>query len=100
MISTVDVTVADAIDYASDVIVCITKQYKESANSKFEALYANKLRKGGGLQMHFVLLDETYPTADGWLHRLVGDSPCHNGWDIEQLPATVQALQDAITLRD
>ncbi|KAJ7387414.1 Vacuolar protein sorting-associated protein 33A [Desmophyllum pertusum] len=58
---------AKAVENASVVLVCVSQQYKESANCRSEAEYAYQLRK----DIIPLMMQRNYK-ADGWLGMLVG----------------------------
>ncbi|KAJ7387417.1 hypothetical protein OS493_004412 [Desmophyllum pertusum] len=58
---------AKAVENASVVLVCVSQQYKESANCRSEAEYAYQLRK----DVIPLMMQRNYK-ADGWLGMLVG----------------------------
>ena len=58
-----DERMAEAIEAASVVIVCVSKQYKESANCRMEAKYANQRLKKGKLKIVYVMMQEEYTTV-------------------------------------
>jgi len=59
---------ANAVEGACVVLICMTRKYKESPNCRSEAEYTNKLRKT------FVplILEPNY-TPDGWLGLMLGE---------------------------
>jgi hypothetical protein len=54
---------AEAIEAANVVIICVSKQYKESANCRMEAKYANQRLKKGKLKIVYVMMQEEYTTV-------------------------------------
>lgn len=72
-----DDRMAEAIEASDVVIICISRQYKESANCRQEAKYANDLFKRGKLHIVYVMMDQNYHTrsspdsVNGWLGIMV-----------------------------
>lgn len=97
MSGSVDDTMADAVDSSSTVVVCVSKAYKESANCKFEAVYANKRRKQGKLSLVFVMMDADYTDPDGWLGGMLGDALWYPLWGEDTLAKTCEALCGVIS---
>jgi hypothetical protein len=60
-----DEKMAEAVESASVVIVCASKPYKESANCRLEAKYANQRLKKGKLKVMFVMMQQEYTTVSG-----------------------------------
>jgi hypothetical protein len=86
-------TVDDAIRHADAVIVCISREYKDSASCRAEIQKA----KGLGIQLLFVMLDESYHTRskvpiDGWIGSIVGSNTWFPLWDPMLLNPTVGSL--------
>eukprot|EP01041_Mallomonas_annulata_P016772 gene16772-34858_t len=79
--------IAQAIELSSTVILCVSREYKESANCRLEAEYAQQLAKKGKLNLIFAMMDSEYTTVskpdylDGWLALIVGDSMWYELWD-------------------
>jgi len=59
---------ANAVEGAVVVLICMTKKYKESPNCRSEAEYTNKLRK----TFIPLILDPNYK-PDGWLGLMLGE---------------------------
>eukprot|EP01041_Mallomonas_annulata_P013018 gene13018-27470_t len=78
---------AQAIELSSTVILCVSREYKESANCRLEAIYAQQLAKKEKLSLIFAMMDREYTTAskpdylDGWLAFIVGDALWYPLWD-------------------
>jgi len=67
---------AEAVENASAVIMCVSKAYKESHNCRLEAMYANQLKK------HIIPLmvsEEQQYRPDGWLGLLMGVKLYYDG---------------------
>jgi hypothetical protein len=57
-----------AIDGAEVILVCVSREYKDSANCRLEAEYAHVKKK----RLHFLMMQEDYTSPSGWLGILVG----------------------------
>ena len=71
-----DDRMAEAIEAACVVVVCVSPAYKESANCRMEAKYAGARSKKGKLSFIFVMMDSEYHThstnaIDGWIGFMV-----------------------------
>lgn len=71
---------AEAVELSSVVVVCVSKQYKESANCRMEAKYANRLASMGNIDgIIYVMMQEAYTThsqpdsCNGWLGIMIGE---------------------------
>jgi hypothetical protein len=90
----VDDVMADAIEKSSTVIICVSKQYKSSANCRQEGAYANARKKKGLVKLLYVLMDAAYTThsvpdvVDGWLGMMLGDALWYPLWSPDQLAST------------
>lgn len=89
---------ADAIECSCAVIVCVSKEYKSSANCRMEANYANQRKKKGKLELFFVMMQQEYTTVsspdsvDGYLGIMVGDNLWYPLWDGTFLSDTVDSI--------
>eukprot|EP00300_Choanocystis_sp_HF-7_P011636 c17551_g1_i3.p1 GENE.c17551_g1_i3~~c17551_g1_i3.p1 ORF type:complete len:720 (+),score=155.27 c17551_g1_i3:167-2161(+) len=92
MQGSVDDTMGRAVECASDVIVFLSRAYKESANCQAEARYANVQRKRNQLKIHFVCLETNYTEPDGWLGFMLGDALWYPAFQKSQIQTTVDAL--------
>jgi hypothetical protein len=54
---------AEAVERSCVVIICVSKEYKESANCRLEAKYAQQLFKKGRTRLAFVMMTEDYTTV-------------------------------------
>jgi hypothetical protein len=63
MSGSTDDKMAEAVENASHVIICVSKNYKESANCRQEALYTNQKYKNGLLKIIYVMVDQQYTTV-------------------------------------
>ncbi len=68
-----DERMAAAVEAASIVVICVSRDYKERPNCRMEAKYANQMHKKGKLNLYFVMMENDYTTVsvpdscDGWL---------------------------------
>lgn len=90
---------AASIDRASVVIICCSREYKESANCHAEAAYANTKRKRGKLDIVFLMMDPEYRDPEGWLGLMLGDSLYYQGWDPNNLDSTAAQMTSVIGSR-
>lgn len=54
---------AEAVERSCVVVICVSKEYKESANCRLEAKYAQQLFKKGRIRLAFVMMNEEYTTV-------------------------------------
>ena len=54
---------SEAIERSCVVVMCISKEYKESANCRLEGKYAQQLYKKGKCRLAFVMMNEEYTTV-------------------------------------
>jgi len=94
----VDDKMAEAIEASGYVIVCVSPQYKESANCRMEAKYAAARNKKGKLQIIYVMMCDDYHThsqpeqVDGWLGFLIGEALWYPLWHESQIVGTAIEL--------
>lgn len=93
-----DERMAEAIEAAETIIVCVSPQYKESANCRMEAKYATARAKKGLLKLIFVMMFEDYHThsensVDGWLAFMVGDALWYPLWDVTHIDSTGNEIE-------
>lgn len=62
-----------AIDDADLVLVCVSREYYDSANCRLEAEYAHVKKK----KIKFLMMQENYTSPSGWLGMLVGAKLWH-----------------------
>lgn len=55
--------ITEAIDAASVMIICVSYQYKLSANCRCEASYASQRAKRGKIRLLYVMMQEEYTTV-------------------------------------
>lgn len=93
-----DSKMAEAIELSAFVIICVSLAYKESANCRMEANYANQLAKKGILRTAFVMMQSDYTTVssphsvDGWLGFMVGDALWYPMWEMDMVPKAAADL--------
>jgi hypothetical protein len=95
-------TMADAIQYAHTVVICVSAQYKDSANCRAEAKYAHARsnQSKDSVKLIYVMMDEHYHTrssprqVDGWLGFMVGTELWYPLWDANQVDHTAKALTE------
>lgn len=78
---------ANAVEDAAVVIMCMSENYKNSASCRTEADYAYNLRKP-------IIPIRTQPDyiARGWLGAIAGTRLYFDCWSIEQVPSTMPAI--------
>ena len=97
-----DDRMAEALEAAQVVVVCVSRMYKERPNCRMEAKYANQLFKKGRLQILYVMMQPTYTTVsepdccDGWLGIQIGDALWYPLWDQSAVLHTVDSLLSVI----
>ena len=98
----VDDRMAEAIEASGYIIVCVSPQYKESANCRMEAKYAAARNKKGKLQLIFVMMCENYHTAsqpdsvDGWLGFMIGESLWYPLWQDNHITSAAKDISKVI----
>jgi len=97
----VDDRMAEAIENSYAVIVCVSPQYKESANCQMEGKYCNALYKKKRVKIFYVMMSEDYHTnsttsVDGWLGLMVGDALWYPLWSRTCVCSTVTSLINVI----
>jgi hypothetical protein len=92
-------TLADAIDKAYMMIVCISPEYKESSICHTEAAYARYRQQNVNLQLVYVIMYENYhPKSlirplDGWIKTMVGnDQVWYPLWNADHLDSSSMAI--------
>eukprot|EP01034_Spumella_vulgaris_P026641 gene26641-33249_t len=86
-------TLKEALRRAHTVIVCISKEYKLSANCRMEATIAKKLLASGTVKsILFVMLQEEY-TTDG---KYVGQEPWMPMWNKELTQTAAVSVQEQL----
>lgn len=90
---------ADAIETADTIIVCISPAYKLSSNCRLEASYAHILaRRHQRPKILYLMMDEQYTTiskphyCDGWLGTMIGTSVWYPLFDNELVTFTAASL--------
>ena len=102
MAGSTDERMAEALEAAQIVIMCVSRIYKERPNCRMEAKYANHLYKKGKLQILYVMMQQDYTTVsephycDGWLGIQIGDSLWYPLWGEDMVSPTVDCLQTLI----
>jgi hypothetical protein len=80
MAGSTDAIMAAAVEASSHVVVCVSREYKNSANCQQEATYARQFEKKGKLKIIYVMMQSDFTTVsqpdsvDGWLGIMVGNS--------------------------
>ena len=98
MAGNTDDRMAEALEAAQAVIVCVSRMYKERPNCRMEAKYANQLYKKGKLQIFYVMMQADYTTVsepdscDGWLGIMIGDALWYPLWDAGLIESAVAGL--------
>ena len=62
MSGSTDERMAEAIEAASMVVVCVSRQYKERPNCRIEAKYTNQRYKKGRVKIVYLMMQEEYTT--------------------------------------
>jgi hypothetical protein len=95
-------TMAEAIQNSLVIVVCVSPEYKESANCRAEAKYARAREGRGGLKLIYVMMDENYHTkssprqVDGWLGFMVGTELWYPLWDGKFVDSTAKSISELI----
>lgn len=94
----IEASLATAIDYAHVVIICVSKQYKESINCRSEAQYCKLKNK----KVLYLMMNESYHTRsspeslDGWLAFMLGGDLWYPLWNEHVISNTVNELINLI----
>lgn len=90
---------ADAIENACAVLICVSKAYKESPNCRLEGEYAHEIKKyGGELDLVYVMMDSSYTTVSrperisGWLGLMIGSEIWYKAFNESDINSTVLLL--------
>jgi male-specific lethal 1 len=78
---------ADAVQNAAVVIVCMSEKYKNSPNCRLEAEYTCKLQKP-----IIPVRVETNYEARGWLGALLGTKLYFDCWNIDNVPKIMPGI--------
>lgn len=89
--------VAEAIQQSYMVILCLSKEYRDSVTCRSEAKYCQARQQSHDLRLLYVMLDEGYhtksrPPMDGWLSFMVGSQPWYPLWTVEQVEGTAESI--------
>jgi hypothetical protein len=80
MAGSTDAIMAAAVEASSHVVVCVSREYKNSVNCQQEATYARQFEKKGKLKIIYVMMQSDFTSVsqpdsvDGWLGIMVGNS--------------------------
>ena len=80
MAGSTDEIMAAAVEASSHFVVCVSREYKNSANCRQEATYARQFEKKGKLKMIYVMMQSDFTSVsqpdsvDGWLGAMLGNS--------------------------
>ena len=80
MAGSTDSIMAAAVEASSHVVVCVSRDYKNSANCEQEAAYARQFEKKRKLKIIYLMMQSDFTTVsqpdsvDGWLGIMVGNS--------------------------
>jgi hypothetical protein len=93
-------TITDAIQYSHTIVICVSAQYKDSANCRAEAKYAHARsnQTKDSMKLIYVMLDEHYHTrssprqVDGWLGSMIGTQTWYPLWSNNQVETTAKSL--------
>jgi hypothetical protein len=106
MAGATDERMAEAVELSHTIIICVSNQYKSSANCRQEGKYANTLFKRGKLNIVYVMMDQKYTTVsspdyvDGWLGIMVGDSLWYPLWNHDYVNATATEIANCMKVTD
>ena len=93
---------AEAIQHAHTMIICVSPQYKDSANCRAEAQYARSRAALNGLKLIYVMMDRNYHTnsvprvVDGWLGFLIGAELWYPLWEPSQVDSTSLSIKKLV----
>eukprot|EP01040_Poterioochromonas_malhamensis_P011854 gene11854-12931_t len=91
-------TMAEAIQHSYMVVICVSRQYKDSTNCRAEAKYARARQQSHDLKICYVMMDQKYTTVsaptvvDGWLGFMVGTELWYPMWDGSQVDTAAQSI--------
>jgi hypothetical protein len=95
-------SMAAAIQSSYMMIVCVSPEYKESANCRQEAKYARARNLSANLQIAYVMMCEDYRThsaprvVDGWLGFMIGSELWYPLWNDECITTTAKAMTELL----
>ena len=98
----IDERMGEALDASSAVIMFVSKQYKESANCRMEAMYASQLARLGEVVITHVMMQETFTTnsrpdrVDGWLGFLVSGNIWYPLWTSNMMETAIDGVVSII----
>lgn len=85
---------ANAVEGAAAIFLCVSRKYKDSANCRLEGEYAQKL----GKKMIPLMVEKDY-TADGWLGLLLGSKLWYKMWDAGEHLVQVPSLLHEVNVK-
>jgi hypothetical protein len=95
-------SMAAAIQSSYMMIICVSPEYKESANCRQEAKYARARSLSANLQIAYVMMYEDYHTrstprvVDGWLGFMIGSELWYPLWNDGCIDTTAQAMTELL----
>ena len=94
---------AQAVELASVVVVCVSRQYKESANCRMEAMYAHQRQLKKKLEIIYIMTQEHYTTqssvetCDGWLGIMVAEQLWYPLYSSEMVVTAAKGISQRIS---
>jgi hypothetical protein len=85
---------SNAIDTASIVLICVSREYSESTNCRLEAEYAHEQNK----VVYYLMTQAHFTKPKGWLGMLVGSKLWYNLWE-DDIDARAADVLGAINKR-
>lgn len=94
-------TMAEAIQHAHLIVICVSREYKDSSNCRSEAKYARQRAHQNKLRIAYVMMDQNYttvsvPGVDGWLGFMVGTELWYPMWNLSQVDAAAQRIGEIV----
>lgn len=102
MSGSTDEIMALAVEASSTVLILVSEEYKNSANCRMEASYANQLRKRGTLNIVYVMTQNHYTTVsspkfvNGWLALMIGAELWYAAFDVSMVAQCLEGVAEQL----
>eukprot|EP01040_Poterioochromonas_malhamensis_P009077 gene9077-9831_t len=93
-------TMAEAIQHSFMVVICVSREYKDSSNCRAEAKFSRSRQQSHKLKIAYVMMDQNYTTVskpnvvDGWLGFMVGTELWYPLWSLSQAESCARGIAD------
>jgi len=87
------------------VLVCVSREYKDSGNCRMECKYAKALEAAGRLKIVYLMMEEDFttrstPPIGGWLRLYMEDALWYACWDDELAEAAAGKVAKLVRERE